>query len=209
MATFDERKRHKPCLGGDDFLGGDQDVVGGCDLLLEKDDLGTEPSTYYEASKGGITYFEEYVKKYPPINPENLPRFKGIEGALFYEYGDEGNMFMNEAIFMILISYGYEFSNDLFALFVCGSIYIEFGNEIQNYHPRLADCIEKYKNLEININDEAELIAQTGSFIHYMYDTESNNQGPYEDALLGIPSSIRSYMNNENKPLFPNFKCYF
>ena len=197
---FEVRKRHK----GEGFY---LQCLDECDDLASED-IDTEPSTYYEASKGGIIFFEEYVKKYPPSNPENLSRFKGIEGALFYEYGDEGNMFMNEAIFMILISYGYEFSNDLFALFVCGSIYIEFGNEIQNYHPRLADCIEKYKNLEININDEAELIAQTGSFIHYMYDTESHNQEVYQDALYEIPFTIRSFKTINDEQLFPNFNCY-
>jgi len=198
---FEERKRHK----GEGFY---LQCLDDCDDL-DSEDLDCEPSTFYEASKGGIIFFEEYVKKYIPPNPENLPRLEGIEGALFHSYGDGDKMYMNEAIFMILIINGYQFSNDLFALFVCGSIYIEFGDEIQNYDPRLADCIEKYINLEINIKDETELIAQTGSFIHYMYDNESNNQGPYEDALLGIPSSIRSYMNNENKPLFPKFNCYF
>lgn len=197
--TFEGRKRHK----GDVYL----QCLDYCEDLDRKD-LDIEPSTYYEASKGEITYFEKYVEKYPPSNPENLLRLEGIYGALFHSFGDEDKMYMNEAIFMILIINGYQFSNDLFALFVCGSICIEFGNEIQNFDSRLAACIEKYLNLEINIKDEAELIDQTGSFIHYMYDTESNNQSPYRDALLGIPLSIRSFRTSDGKPLFPGFKCY-
>jgi hypothetical protein len=184
--SFEERKRYK----GD------------------TDDLDIEPFTYFDASKkSDIAYFQAFVEKYPLSNPENLPRLEGIERALFYEYGDEGNMFMNEAIFMILLSYGYEFSNDLFALLVCGSIYSLICDETDNKYDYLKSCIEYYRKLEININDETELMVQTHSFVHYMYDTESNNQEPYQDALLGIPSSIRSYTISKNKPLFPNFNC--
>jgi len=187
---FEERKRYK---GGDD------------------DDLDIEPFTYFDVSKTcDIAYFQAFVEKYPLSNPENLSRLEGIERALFYEYGDEGNMFMNEAIFMILLSYGYEFSSDLFALLVCGSIYTLMYEDFKKskIDPNLKACIEYYQKLEININDINELMTQTQSFINYMYDTESNNQEPFQDGLLGIPSSIRSYTISRNKPLFPKFNCY-
>jgi hypothetical protein len=165
-----------------------------------------EPSTYFDASlKGEIDYFEAYVKKYPPSDPENLSRLEGIEGALFYEYGDEGKMYMNEVVYIIMIIHGYQFSNDLFALLVCGSIYILIGTEIHNYDSKLKDCIEKYQKLEITINGQSELMTQMKSFIHYMYDTESYNQEPLQDALLGVSFSIRSFTTTDDEPLFPNF----
>jgi hypothetical protein len=168
-----------------------------------------EPSKYFDASKKcDITYFEAYVKNHPPSNPENIPRLEGIEGALFYEYGDENNMYMNEAIFMILISNGYEFSSDLFALLVCGSIYSVISDETDKKYDYLKACIEYYQKLEININDINELMTQTHSFIHYMYDTESYNQEPFQDALLGIGYSIRSFRTSDGKLLFPKFNCY-
>ena len=168
-----------------------------------------EPFTYFDASKtGDITYFEAFVKKYPLSNPENLPRLEGIEGALFYQYGDEDKMYMNEVLYMILISNGYEFSNDLFALLVCGSIYGVICDETDKKYDYLKGCIEYYCKLEININDESELMDKTNSFIHYMYDTESYNQEPYQDALLGIPCTIRSFRTSDGKILFPKFNCY-
>jgi hypothetical protein len=190
MTTFDERKRHK----------------AGLDAITT--DINIDPSTYFEASKEGIIYFQDYVKKYIPSNPENHSRLKGIEEALFYEYGDKNNMFMNEVVFMILIIYGYQFSSDLFALLVCGSIYSVICDETDKKYDYLKACIEYYCKLEININDIEELMTQTHSFIRYMYDIESNNQEPFQDALLGIPSSIRSYTISRNKPLFPKFNCY-
>ena len=166
-----------------------------------------EPFTYFDASKNGdITYFEAFVKKYPLSNPENLKRLEGIQGALFYEYGDEDNMYKNEVIFMTLLSNGYEFSNDLFALLVCGSIYNVICDETDKKYDYLKACIEYYCKLEININDQSELMDKTNSFIHYMYDTESYNQEPYQDALLGIPCTIRSFRTSDGKQLFPKFK---
>jgi hypothetical protein len=194
---FEERKRHK----GDVYL----------QCLDDSDDVEVDPSTYfYVSKKSDITYFQAFVEKYPPSNPENHSRLEGIERALFHPYGDEGNMFMNEAIFMILISNGYEFSNDLFALLVCGSIYTLMYDDFKQskIDPNLKACVEYYCKLEININNESELMVQSHSFVHYMYDTESNNQEPYQDALLGIPSLIRSYIISKNKPLFPKFNCY-
>jgi hypothetical protein len=168
-----------------------------------------EPSTYFDASlKGDIDYFEAYVKKYPLSDPENLSRLEGIERALFCEYGDEGNMFMNEAIFMILLSYGYEFSNDLFALLVCGSIYNVICDKTHKKYDYLKACIEYYCKLEININDQSELMTQSQSFVHYMYDTESNNQEPLQDALYEIPWTIRSFRTKDDKQFFPKFNCY-
>lgn len=188
---FEERKRYKEGVVYED---------------VEPD---VEPPTYFDASlKGDIDYFEAYVKKYPLSDPENLERLKGIERALFYTYGDEGNMFMNEAVYMIMINHGYQFSNDLFALLVCGSIYNFIGTEIHNCESKLKDCIEKYQKLEITINNQEELMTQTQSFINYMYDTESNNQQPYQDALLGVPLMIRSFSTRDGEHLFSKFKCY-
>jgi hypothetical protein len=185
--SFEERKRYKGDAG----------------------DLDIEPFTYFDASKtDDISYFQAFVEMYPPSNPENLPRLEGIEGALFYEYGDENNMYKNEAIFMILISNGYEFSSDLFALLVCGSIYSLICDETDKKYDYLKACIEYYCKLEININDIDELMTQTHSFIRYMYDIESNNQEPFQDALLGIHSSIRSFRTKDGDPLFPKFNYY-
>jgi len=189
MTTFDERKRHK----------------AGLDTITE---IEVDSPTYFEASKKGIIYFEDYVKKYSPSNPENHSRLEGFERALFYPYGDEDKMYMNEAIFMIIISNGYEFSNDLFALLVCGSIYSLICDENDKKYDYLKACIEYYRKLEINIKDIDELMTQTHSFIRYMYDTESNNQEPFQDALLGIPFLITSFRTTDGKPLFPKFNCY-
>jgi hypothetical protein len=184
---FDGRKKHK----------------------VDDDILDIEPPTYFDASKNGdIAYFEAYVKKYNPSNPDNLKRLEGIEGALFYEYGDEDKMYMNEFLYMTLISNGYEFSNDLFALLVCGSIYNVICDETDKKYDYLKACIEYYCKLEININDQSELMVQSNSFIHYMYDTESYNQEPFQDALLGIGYSIRSFRTSDGKLLFPKFKCF-
>jgi len=167
------------------------------------------PFTYFDVSKTcDITDFQAYVEKYPPSNPENLPRLEGINEALFYPYGDENNMYKNEAIFMILICNGYEFSSDLFALLVCGSIYSLICDETDKTYDYLKACIEYYRKLEINIKDIDELMTQTHSFIHYMYDTESNNQEPFQDVLLGIPFSIRSFSTRDGKLLFPKFNSY-
>jgi hypothetical protein len=195
MATLDEisnpfegRKKHKV----DDVL-----------------DIDIEPFTYLDASKkGDITEFQAYVEEHPLSNPDNLSRLEGIEESLFYQYGDENNMYKNEAIFMILISNGYEFSNELFALLVCGSIYNVICDETDKKYDYLKACIEYYINLEINIKDIEELINQSHSFIRYMYDTESYNQEPFQDALLGIPWTIRSFSARNGKPLFPKFNCY-
>ena len=73
---------------------------------------------------------------------------------------------------------------------------------------QLSGLEEPAKILEININDQSELMDKTNSFIHYMYDTESNNQEPFQDALLGIPFLITSFRTTDGKPLFPKFNCY-
>jgi hypothetical protein len=167
------------------------------------------PFTYFDVSKTcDITEFQAYVEEHPLSNPDNLSRLEGIEGALFYPYGDENNMYKNEAIFMILVSNGYEFSNDLFALLVCGSIYNVISDETDKKYDYLKACIEYYINLEINIKDIDELMIQSHSFIRYMYDTESYNQEPFQDALLGIGYSIRSFRTSDGKLLFPKFNCY-
>lgn len=166
-----------------------------------------EPFTYFDASKKcDITYFQSFVEKYPPSRPENLTRLEGLEEALFHSYGDDGNMLMNEGFYMILISHGFKFNNDLFALLVLGSIYDFIGQKGIAQNPELKACFEYYRNLEINVKDEAELMVQSQSFVQYMYNTESYNQEPYQDALLGIPSSIRSFRTSDGKLLFPKFK---
>ena len=117
-------------------------------------------------------------------------------------------MYKNEVIFMILVLNGYEFSNDLFALLVCGSIYNVISDETDKKYDYLKGCIEYYCKLEVNIKDQDELMTQTHPFIRYMYDTESYNQEPFQDALLGIPWTIRSFSARNEKPLFPKFNCY-
>ena len=167
-----------------------------------------EPFTYFDASKNGdITYFEAFVKKYNPSNPENLPRLEGIEGALFYEYPDD-MMFMNEGFYMILISQGFKFNNDLFALLVLGSIYGFIGKNGINKNAELKACFEYYQNLDVIIKDEENLIIKSQSFVHYMYDNKSNNQEPYQFALEGIPCMIRSFRTSNGKLLFPKFKYF-
>ena len=107
---------------------------------------------------------------------------------------------------MTLLSNGYEFSNDLFALLVCGSIYNVICDETDKKYDYLKACIEYYCKLEININDQSELMDKTNSFIHYMYDTESYNQEPFQEALIGIPCTICSFRTSDGKLLFPKFK---
>ena len=165
-----------------------------------------EPFTYFDASKNGdITYFEAFVKKYNPSNPENLPRLEGIEGALFYEYPDD-MMFMNEGFYMILISQGFKFNNDLFALLVLGSIYDFIGKNGIDKNAELKACFEYYQNLDIIIKGEKELMIQSQSFVHYMYDTECHNQEEYQCALEEIPITISSFRTIDGKQLFPKFK---
>ena len=165
-----------------------------------------EPFTYFDASKtGDIAYFEAFVKKHNPSNPDNLPRLEGIEGALFYEYPDD-MMFMNEGFYMILISQGFKFNNDLFALLVLGSIYDFIGKNGIDKNAELKACFEYYQNLDIIIKGEKKLMIQSQFFVHYMYDTESYNQEPYQDALLGIPCTIRSFRTSDGELLFPKFK---
>ena len=165
-----------------------------------------EPSTYFGASKtGDIGYFQTFVEKNPLSNPENLSRLEGIEGALFHSYPDD-MMFMNEGFYMILISQDFKFNNDLFALLVLGSIYDFIGKNGIDKNAELKACFEYYQNLDVIINDEENLIIKSQSFVHYMYDNESNNQEPFQDALLGIPCTIRSFRTSDGKLLFPKFK---
>lgn len=160
--------------------------------------------SYLLASFLGPESFEAYVKKNPPTNPENKELTKDIEQALFNPYPDD-MVFMNEAVFMILISHGFKFDNNLFALFVLGSIYDFICARGISQNSELNACFEYYQNLEIKIKGEEELITQSQSFVHYMYDTESHNQQLYENALQNIPSIISSFKTNSGKILFPKF----
>jgi len=167
-----------------------------------------EPFTYFDASKtGDITYFKAFVEKYSLSNPENLPRLEGIEEALFHSYPDD-MMFMNEGFYMILISQGFKFNNDLFALLVLGSIYDFIGKNCIDKNAKLKDCFDHYQNLDVIIKDEENLIIKSQSFVHYMYDNESNNQEPYQFALEGIPCTIHSFRTSNGKLLFPKFKYF-
>lgn len=160
---------------------------------------------YILASFLGAQDFEQFVKSYPPSNPENLSKLDGIEEALFYSYPDD-MMFMNEGVFMILISHGFKFNNDLFALLVLGSIYDFIGKNGIDKNPELKACFEYYQQLEIIIKGEKELMTQSQSFINYMYDTESHNQEAYQVALEGIPIIISSFRTSDRKRLFPKFR---
>lgn len=159
---------------------------------------------YILASFLGPKSFEDYVKLNPPSNPENKELTKDIEQALFHPYDDE-MIFMNEGVFIILIENGYTFDNDLFALLVIGSIFDFIGIKGIDENPKLKACFEYYQNLEIKIKGEEELITQSQSFVHYMYDTKSNNQEPYQNALVNIPIIISSFRTNSGKILFPKF----
>jgi hypothetical protein len=162
-------------------------------------------TTYIEDSKTcDITYFQAIVEENPPSRPENLPRLKGMEEALFYSYDDD-MMFMNEGFYMILISQGFKFNNELFALLVLGSIYDFIGKDGIDKNAELKACFEYYQNLDVIIKGEKELITQSQSFVHYMYDTESYNQQPYQEAFENIPSIISSFRTNNGKKLFPKF----
>jgi hypothetical protein len=175
---------------------------------VDGDILDIEPFTYFDALKNGdIAYFESYVKKYNPSRPENLPRLKGFEEALFHSYDDD-MMFMNEGFYMILISQGFKFNNDLFALLVLGSIYDFIGKDGIDKNAELKACFEYYQNLDVIIKGEKELIAQSQSFVDYMYDTECHNQVAYQCALEGIPITISSFRTSDGKQLFPKFKFY-
>jgi hypothetical protein len=160
---------------------------------------------YILASFLGAQDFEKFVKSYPPSNPENLSKLDGIEEALFHSYPDD-MMFMNEGVFMILISHGFKFNNDLFALLVLGSIYEIIGKNGIAENPELKACFEYYQQLDVKIEGEKELITQSQSFVHYMYDTESHNQEAYQSALERIPIIISSFRTGNGKQLFPNFK---
>jgi len=165
-----------------------------------------EASTYIDSSKkGNISDFETYVKMYPLSNPDNHSKLKGIEKALFYTYDDD-MMFMNEGVFLILISNGFKFNNNLFALLVLGSIYDFIGEKCIAENVELKACFDYYQQLDVKIKGEPELIIESQSFVHYMYDTESHNQEPYQDALLGIPLTIISFRTSNGKRLFPKFK---
>ena len=138
-------------------------------------------------------------------NPENLPRLEGIEEALFHSYPDD-MMFMNEGFYMILISQGFKFNNDLFALLVLGSIYDFIGKNCIDKNAKLKDCFDHYQNLDVIIKDEENLIIKSQSFVHYMYDTECHNQEEYQFALEEIPITISSFRTIDGKQLFPKFK---
>lgn len=160
--------------------------------------------SYILASFLGPESFQAYVKLNPPSNPENKELTKDIEQALFNPYPDD-MVFMNEAVFMILISHGFKFDNNLFALLVLGSIYEFVGVQGIDKNDELKACFEYYQKLEIKIKGEKDLMDQSQSFVHYMYDTKSHNQQPYQDALENIPSIISSFRTNSGKKLFPKF----
>ena len=158
--------------------------------------------SYLLASFLGPKSFEDYVNENPPTSPEKKELTKNIEQALFYPYSDD-MMFMNEAVFMILISNGYKFDNNLFALLVLGSIYDFIGTQGIAENVELKACFEYYQKLDVKIKGEQDLIDQSQSFVHYMYDTESHNQQPYQEALENISSIISSFRTNSGKKLFP------
>lgn len=160
--------------------------------------------SYFLASFLGPESFEAYVKLNPPTNPENKELTKDIEQALFYSYPDD-MMFMNEAVFMILISHGFKFDNNLFALLVLGSIYDFVGVRGISQNSQLNACFTFYQNLEIKIKGDLNLMVQSQSFIRYMYYIESYNQQPYQDALERIPATISSFSTSSGKILFPKF----
>ena len=161
-------------------------------------------SSYILASFLGLESFEDYVKINPPTSPEKKELTKNIEQALFYSYPDN-MIFMNEAVFMILISNGYKFDNNLFALLVLGSINDFIGIQGISENVELKACFEYYQKLDVKIKGDQDLIDQSQSFVHYMYDTKSYNQQPYQEALENIPSIISSFRTNSGKKLFPKF----
>ena len=164
------------------------------------------PFTYFDVSKTcDITEFQAYVEEHPLSNPDNLSRLEGIEGVLFYEYRDD-MMFMNEGFYIILISGCFKFNNYLFALLVLGSIYDFIGKNGIDKNAELKACFEYYQNLDVIIKGEKELIIQSQSFVHYMYDTECHNQEEYQCALEEIPITISSFRTIDGKQLFPKFK---
>lgn len=160
---------------------------------------------YILASFLGAQDFEQFVISYPPSNPENRSKLDGIEEALFHSYPDD-MMFMNEGVFMILISHGFKFNNDLFALLVLGSIYDFIGEKGIAKNLELKACFEYYQQLDVKIEGEKELMTQSQSFVHYMYDTESHNQEAYQSALERIHITISSFRTGNGKQLFPKFK---
>jgi hypothetical protein len=165
------------------------------------------PDTYLEASYMGLDYFKNYVQENSPKLIKNKSRLENIEKVLFHSYGDK-IMYMNEAVFVILILNGYQFDNNLFALLVLGSICDLFGLDYIEQNGELFHLFEYYKNLEINIKDEKDLMCKMQSFVHYMYDNESHNQELYMNELVGLPATIRSFKFCNRELIFSNFKCY-
>jgi hypothetical protein len=177
-----------------------------------------ECKTYYEVSL--LENFDIFIN-YVINNPLNLEsnslyesQIKDIEKILYHEYSEN---YMNEILYIILISYGYKPSNDLFGYLVCGSIidYISdvgvdnliknsFFNRIIVNNTYLSDILEYYIDAKIVINGYDDLIKNVSSFISYTYEEPEYGHGQQllQDALDNIVMSIMSFKTVNNLPLF-------
>lgn len=184
-----------------------------------------EYKTYYEVSLlENFDIFINYVINNPLNSKNNLlyeSQIKDIEKILYHEYNEN---YMNETLYIILISYGYKPSNDLFGYLVCGSIidYISdigidnliknsFFNSIIVNNSYLSDMLEYYVDKEIVINGYDDLIKNVGSFINYTYEEPDHGHGQqlFQDALDNIVMSIMSFKTVNDLPLFKfEFKIF-
>ena len=184
-----------------------------------------EYKTYYEISLlENFDIFINYIINNPLNSKNNLlyeSQIKDIEKILYHSYNEN---YMNEILYIILISYGYKPSNDLFAYLICGSIidYISnigvdnliknsFFNSIIVNNSYLSDMLEYYVDKEIIINGYDDLIKNVSSFINYTYEEPDYGHGQqlFQDALDNIVMSIMSFKTVNNLPLFKfDFKIF-
>jgi len=177
-----------------------------------------EYKTYYEVSLlEKFDIFINYVINNPlnsEINSLYESQIKDIEKILYHEYSEN---YMNEILYIILISYGYKPSNDLFGYLVCGSIidYISdvgidniiknsFFNSIIVNNSYLTDILEYYIDKKIVINGYDGLIRNVSSFINYTYEEPEYGHGQqlFQDALDNIVMSIMAFRTVNDLPLF-------
>ena len=184
-----------------------------------------EYKTYYEVSLlENFDIFINYVINNPLNSKNNLlyeSQIKDIEKILYHEYNEN---YMNETLYIILISYGYKPNNNLFGYLVCGSIidYISdigvdnliknsFFNSIIVNNSYLSDMLEYYVDKEIVINGYDDLIKNVSSFINYTYEEPDHGHGQqlFQDALDNIVMSITSFKTVNDLPLFKfEFKIF-
>jgi hypothetical protein len=174
--------------------------------------------TYYEVSLlENYDIFINYIINNPlnsTINSLYESQIRDIEKILYHEYTEN---YMNEILYIILISHGYKPSNDLFGYLVCGSIidYISdvgvdnliknsFFNNIIVNNSYLSDILEYYIDKKIVINGYDDLIQNVGSFINYTYEEPEYGHGQqlFQDALDNIVMSIMSFKTVNDLPLF-------